>query len=312
MTGSARIHAWKGEAAITLASGSVEATFLPERNLLGVSLRRAGKEFLALPGGVAAYRDRRATGLPLLAPWANRLDATAYRVGRVRVDLEGLDVTTDTGGLPIHGTTWRERWELVRVTTGARTARLRASLTFDRPDQLAAFPFPHRIDVTALVDASGLTIATSLRPIGDRPVPVSFGYHPYLRLPEGRRSHWRLGLPARSHLTLDDRGIPNGEEALEDAEAEPIGARTFDDAYALGPMRSMEVRGPQNRLRVDFEEGYPHLQVYAPPRAQFVCLEPMTAPTNALVKGACPMVAPGEAYAARFSLRPSERPPRKR
>ena len=94
-TASVFVHRWRGEAAITLASGAMSATFLPELNLLGVSLRLAGEEFLALPGGVAAYRARRATGLPLLAPWANRLDGTTYRVGRVRDYLDGLDLTTD-------------------------------------------------------------------------------------------------------------------------------------------------------------------------------------------------------------------------
>jgi len=308
MTASALVHRWRGEAAITLASGPLEATFLPELNLLGVSLRLAGHEFLALPGGVAAYRDRHATGLPLLAPWANRLDGNTYRVGRVRVDLGGLDVTTDGNGLPIHGTTWREAWGITGVTTGARVVRLRANLVYDRPDQLAAFPFPHRIEVTASVDGTALAIETRLRPTADRAVPVSFGYHPYLRLPEGARSEWRLVLPAREHLALDDRGIPTGQQAEEPAEAEPIGTRTFDDAYAVSTPCRTEIREARHRLHVDFDEGYPYLQVYAPPRSRFVCLEPMTAPTNALGTGAHPSVEPGDVYTARFSVRPTTAP----
>ena len=308
MTASALVHRWRDEAAITLASGRLEATFLPELNLLGVSLRLAGEEFFALPGGVTAYRDRRATGLPLLAPWANRLDGTAYRVGRVRVDLGGLDVTSDGNGLPIHGTTWREAWGIAGITTGARIARLRAHLLYDRPDQLAAFPFPHRIEVTASVDGTALAIETSVRPTSDRAVPVSFGYHPYLRLPEGARSGWRLVLPAREHLALDDRGIPTGRQTEESAEAEPIGTRTFDDAYAVSTPCRMEIRGARHGLRVDFDEGYPYLQVYAPARSGFACLEPMTAPTNALGTGSYPSVAPGGVYTARFSLRPTMAP----
>jgi hypothetical protein len=46
------------------------------------------------------------------------------------------------------------------------------------------------------------------------------------------------------------------------------------------------------------------MQVYAPPRKNLVCLEPMTAPTNALKAGTCPMVTPGGTFAARFSIRP--------
>jgi aldose 1-epimerase len=55
---------------------------------------------------------------------------------------------------------------------------------------------------------------------------------------------------------------------------------------------------------VAFEAGYPYAQVYAPADDELIALEPMTAPTNALVAGGpeLPLLAPGEAYAATFSV----------
>jgi aldose 1-epimerase len=309
MTAAVWVHRWRGEAAITLASGELEATFLPELNMLGVSLRLGGEEFLALPGGVATYRRRHATGLPLLAPWANRLDGWAYRVGRVRVSLDGLDLTIDQNGLPIHGTTWRESWNLNAAKARGGTASLQASLAYDRPDQLAAFPFPHELLVAAQVDGRVLSIDTSVRATGDRGVPISFGYHPYLRLPSGRRDRWRLVLPDRKHLELSTGGIPTGRATAEPAEADVVGARTFDDLYELGETRTAELEGPSHRLRMSFVSGYPFMQIYAPPRENFVCLEPMTAPTNALTAGTCPTIQPGGTFAARFSIRPERTRP---
>ncbi len=53
MTSSgARVHRRHGVAAVTLRSGDLEATFVPELNMLGTSLWLGGEEFLALPGGV--------------------------------------------------------------------------------------------------------------------------------------------------------------------------------------------------------------------------------------------------------------------
>jgi galactose mutarotase-like enzyme len=43
--------------------------------------------------------------------------------------------------------------------------------------------------------------------------------------------------------------------------------------------------------------------VYAPAGQPFVCLEPMTAPTNALVTGDHRVVAPGGAFTARYAIR---------
>ena len=44
-----RIGTVEGEAAVTLAAGELEATFLPGLGLLGTSLRHRGEELLALP-----------------------------------------------------------------------------------------------------------------------------------------------------------------------------------------------------------------------------------------------------------------------
>jgi aldose 1-epimerase len=305
MPGSVRVHRWRGVAAVTLASGELQATFVPEMNMLGVSLRLGGDEFLALPGGVGAYRRVRTTGLPLLAPWANRLSRRTYRAGRVRVDLDGLDLYTDPNGLPIHGTmSAQEEWDVSAVSTGDRVARLRAGFEYAGAELVAAFPFPHRLETAIEVDGRSLSVATTIRPSGDRAVPISFGYHPYLRLPGGRRSAWRLLLPRRRHVELDERGIPTGRSAEAPAEGEPIGARTYDDLFELAGDRRLALQHGGRRLGVLFGDGYPYAQVYVPPEAGFACLEPMTAPTNALVTGDYPVVRPGESFTARFSIRP--------
>jgi galactose mutarotase-like enzyme len=43
--------------------------------------------------------------------------------------------------------------------------------------------------------------------------------------------------------------------------------------------------------------------VWVPPGRTFAALEPMTTPTDALVRGKTPLVAPGDAFTARFSIK---------
>jgi aldose 1-epimerase len=296
-----------GEPAVTLAAGQLEASFLPGLGLLGTSLRHRGEELLALPGGVEGYRDGHVTGLPLLAPWANRLPGWRYRAAGVEVDLDGLDLHTDPGGLPIHGTLTAHRgWRLERLAADADRAVLEAGLDYgDWPELLAAFPFPHRLTVTFALQGASLAVTTTLTATGDRPVPVAFGWHPYLRLPGAPRAAWRLLLPFRTHLELDDRGLPTGKAADEPAEAAPVGERTFDDLYVLDAdpaERRLGLEAAGRRLVVGYGDGYDHAQVFAPPGAEFVCLEPMTAPTAALATGATPLVAPGDSFSARFTI----------
>ena len=200
---------FRGEPAIALTAGSTTALFVPRLGMTGVSLRCHGAEHLALPGGLDALRAGRTTGLPLLAPWANRLSQRRYRAAGVEVDLARRRLGVDDNGLPDSRISRRSRW-LVSWTGSqlvANTASLRASIVVDAP----AFPFPHRIEVAATVRDAQLRVDTTIVATGRRPVPVAFGWHPYLRVPGARRSQWRLRLPPRIHRVLDDRGIPNGD-----------------------------------------------------------------------------------------------------
>jgi aldose 1-epimerase len=288
-------------AGVSISSGPLDATFLPQLGMLGSSLRHRGEDLLALPGGLDGYRKGNVTGLPLLAPWANRLGARRYEVDGFVVDLDGLDLTTDEHGLPIHGTmTAQPGWEVVAVSRHSLTAR------FDfgaHPDLLASFPFPHELRIEATVEPTTLRVDTTLVPTGDRPVPVSFGYHPYLCVPGARREDVRLRLPERRHLELDSRQLPTGRAHVEEAEDEPVGTRAFDDLYELVDDRQLALSCAGRRLVLELGDGYDHAQVFTPPGAETVCLEPMTAPVNALVDGRCALATPGTSFTARFSLR---------
>jgi galactose mutarotase-like enzyme len=290
---------FRGQSAITLTAGELSATFLPQLGMTGVSMRCGGREHLALPGGLPALRAGSTLGLPLLAPWANRLARWRYDAAGVDVDLEGLALGTDRNGLPIHGLlVGRPGWRVGRCSTRRGRARLRAAIDVDSP----AFPFPHRIDVAVAAGDRRLTIETTVTPIGDRSVPIAFGWHPYLRLPGTPRHRWRLRLPDRRQVALDALGIPSGGEEAESAEAEPLGRRTFDDLYVLDHDRELALESEDVILSMRAERGYPYAQVWVPSGRPFASLEPMSARTNSLVDGSAALVEPGDSSTASFTL----------
>src|SRR5262245_38989205 len=225
--------------------------------MLGASLTYQGDELLSL-AGVSTYRDGHQTGFPLLAPWANRLAKRQFRVAGVDVDLRRVKLGTDENRLPIHGTlTAAAGWEIVKVEPGLLRAR------FDygaRDDLLKAFPFPHVLELAVRLSGDGLAVHTMLTATGRRRVPVSFGWHPYFRVP-GNRRQWWLELPARRHLELDAKGIPTGRSNRESAERQRLGNRTFDDGYALGRDRQFALESAKRRLEIRFLATYPFGQI---------------------------------------------------
>lgn len=301
--GRASIVTLDGRAALRLVVGATAFTVLPEVGLLGVSLQFREREYLDLRSGAVAALAGHTTGLPLLAPWANRLEDT-WRVGTRSVDLRGLDLHRDATGLALHGTMLgRAGWEL--VSTRTQPASASALFRFDAAacdEVMASFPFPHDLVVGFGVTEGRVTVATSVVPTGTRTVPVSFGWHPYFVLPDVPRDRVRLGLPARHRLVVDDRRLPTGEEVAEPASVARIGDRSFDDGYRLGRDRQVLLASGRRRLGLTLDRHYPFAQVYTPPDSDAIALEPMTAATDALARGTAPLVAPGERFTARFAV----------
>jgi galactose mutarotase-like enzyme len=307
----ARAGEQEGFETVTLRSGEadVEATFVPGAGMVGCSLRHAGEELLEPREGLRAYAEGGSTmGIPLLHPWANRLEGFAYSVGGERVELERGSplVALDPNGLPIHGLLGGSpHWEVRRETADGAGETVVAELDFGAHDDLlAAFPFPHSIEMEIRLAGTTLTISTTVTPTSDAAVPISFGYHPYLRLPGAPRERWEVDLPVRSRLDLDERMIPTGESEPVSFGRAPLADRTFDDGYAeLEPGRPFLAASGAREIQMAFEDGYPFAQVYAPAGGEFICFEPMTAPTNALASGdALPFAQPGESFRAVFAI----------
>lgn len=298
-----RVDQWD---AVELAAGRTSLTVVPELGLLGCSLRHRGGEHLDLHGGAARVATGHTTGLPLLAPWANRLAGDDYAVGRVHVDVAGAPgIHRDGNHLPIHGTMLgRAGWQVLR-----RTASTAAALTaeFDAaaaPEVMASFPFPHRLRVRVVVADGVVDVATTLQATGRRAVPVSFGWHPYFTLPGERAADVRIALPTIDHMVLDERMLPTGRLERRPAATRPLDGDGHDDAYRfVRGQRRLGLHGRRRRLDLEIVSGYGYGQVYAPAGSTVVALEPMTAPIAALGRGQTPMVGPGRASTARFRLR---------
>ena len=130
---------------VTITAGDTVAEFVPAANMVCVSLRVGGVELLDPTHGLQAYADAGKTmGIPLLYPWANRLDHHGYEAAGKRVTLPDPDgrYSLYSDGLPIHGALPGNLvWE---VAEQSRSDRVHARLAWDDPALLELFPFEHR------------------------------------------------------------------------------------------------------------------------------------------------------------------------
>ena len=62
-------------------------------------------------------------------------------------------------------------------------------------------------------------------------------------------------------------------------------------------------------IRFEFLQGWKAIQIYSPENADYVCLEPMTAPTAALSDGeGLECIEPGKIASARFRISVVDQP----
>jgi aldose 1-epimerase len=288
---------------------ALEATFVPAAGMLCCSLRHRGDELLAQNAGVAAYAELGKTmGIPLLYPWANRLADFAYTAAGRTVALPHIlsRVRVDGNGLPIHGVIGGLlKWDLTDASApGAQSLTAHLSWSEKRPELFEVFPFRHDLRYEARLAGGRLEIWVTVHACGADAVPVAFGFHPYLSLPGLPRERWLVELPAMRRLALDANQIPVAPEQPQPARRFELAEREFDDGFeALANPARFELAGGGRRMALEFLEGYPCAQVFAPRAGQFICFEPMTAPTNALRSGTgLRLLAPGERFRAGFAL----------
>ena len=288
---------------------ALRATFVPGAGMICSSLIHRGNELLAQNAGLAAYARRGATmGIPLLYPWANRLADFDYSVGARTVQVPhdpGL-IALDDNGLPIHGVIGgRLEWEMIHAP-GPDGRSLAARLRWDesKPELFAVFPFCHDVRYEARLAGGRLEIELTVEASGADLVPLAFGFHPYLLLPGVPRERWLVELPAMRHLALDREEIPVGREEASRARRFELAEQEFDDGFdGLTEPARFVVAAEDRRLSLEFIRGYGCAQVFAPPSGQFICFEPMTAPTNALRSGnGLRLLSPGESYRAAFAV----------
>lgn len=289
----------------------IVTTFVPQAGMVCCSLVHGAAELLGQREGLDRYvRERGTMGIPFLHPYANRLSEDRLEIAGGVIDvMEAPErLGRDPNGLAIHGLmAGASGWHITNASAGPKGASFCARFDWPREGELwAAFPFPHAVEIDVRLRGRELAIATTITAKGELAVPISYGFHPYFRLPNVPRASWDIEAPVSERVVLDERSLPTGERQPGRVLSGALGMRTFDDVYADIPTGAVfAVAGGGRRIEVEFSYGFPIAVVYAPGDDDVICFEPMTAPTNALIDRPpelC-LLEPGEHHRTRWAVR---------
>ena len=152
-------------------------------------------------------------GIPLLWPYANRLDEQGFYANGTKYSFDTGLGNTGRGAIPIHGyLTNTKEWKLIEAKADATAAWVTCRLDFYRnPRYMKQFPFAHVLTMTYRLADSMLEVRTQIENLSTDPMPVAIGFHPYFQLTDSTRDDWTLSIGARTHWLLNPSLIPTGE-----------------------------------------------------------------------------------------------------
>lgn len=256
-------------------------------------------------------------GMPLLAPFAGRLDQTAFYANGRKYNFD-LELGNVRGPIPIHGfLRGATDWKLVEARADASGAWVANRLDFYRnPQYMKQFPFAHTLTMTYRLENGVLEVRTRIDNLSNEPMPVSLGFHPLFRLTDSTRDDWTVSVGAKTRWSEEvvepiEKSLPN-PRAVRLRELHPS-SNAFSELERDAQGRGVvSVKGRTQQLDVLLGPSYRCVVLWSPdPTSDFIALEPWVAIPYALNlahKGLykeLQSVPPGGMWQESFWIRPS-------
>lgn len=245
---------------------STRLEVVPERGGIITSWQLQGQELLYLD--VERFTHPEMTvrgGIPILFPICGNLPNNTYTH-------QGQTYT-----LKQHGFARDLPWEVTDQSTQTAAA---ITLTLTSQEQTRqVYPFDFQLAFTYQLQGSSLTLKQQYTNLSDEPMPFSTGFHPYFQVADKQRLQFEI--PATQLKNQIDQTVHPFSNQF-DFELDEI-----DAAFRPLTQQSAQAIDQQQRiaLTLDYDSIYSTLVFWTVKGKDFYCLEPWSAPRNALNTG---------------------------
>ena len=280
---------------LTDSAQGVEVSIVPAVGNRVYEMKVHGKNILYFPGAVSDFQQRPGlSGIPFLAPWANRLDEQGFWANGKEYKFN-MTLGNVRGAIPIHGLLSNSPyWHVTQVAADSRSAHVTSKLEFWKyPDMMQQWPFAHEYEMMYSLSGGVLEVRVTVTNLSTEAMPIALGFHPYYRIPDIPRDDWMAHIPARQMVVADDRLIPTGElKAMDLPSPLPLKGHTLDTGFTdlerdADGRAHFSIESAGKKVEAMFGPKYPAAVIWEPPAPQgqtrdFICFEPMTGITDAV------------------------------
>ncbi|NQU97117.1 MAG: hypothetical protein HQ548_05690 [Chloroflexi bacterium] len=267
---------------IVLQNSEIRAVFSPGAGAALRSLRALTDrgEIELLAGGEGPHDPaaaERGTGVPIMAPWPNRILG-----GRLVVDGETFDLPLNQPRHALHGTVWSAPFSGTITATDEEFNVTACRMSIDLVEP---WPFRSTFHVDAAVEGRSLiqTLTIEAAEGERRRFPAGFGWHPFFRRNLGGGDMGVRANVLKEWVTVEDMTAtgetvkPAGKTDLRTGPVPEVGS--LDVCFNIEPESPVVLTWPEITLTLKSSRTLSHLVVFTAPHA--TCVEPQSCTIDA-------------------------------
>jgi galactose mutarotase-like enzyme len=244
---------------IELSDGAARAEIVPARGAIVSRFEVGGTQVLYLDRATLEDSTKNVRGgVPFLFPTAGRLQGDRYRGREMKQ----------------HGFARNMPFTVERRDARSLTLSLVAT-----DETRARFPFEFRVELAISLAGPELRIAQRYQNLGDERMPLHVGFHPYFFVPEADKSRVAIETHAtRAFDNVQKRDVPF---AGFDFLRPEVDLHLHDHGLTRSALR----RPGAPTVEIEASAEFTQWVIWALAGKDFICVEPWTAPGNALNSG---------------------------
>jgi aldose 1-epimerase len=231
----------------------------------------------------------------ILFPFANRIKDGRY-------EFEGnsyqFDINEPDNNNALHGLVYNKTFEVVREDTTETSASVK--LVYHENNTSKGFPYTYAIYLEYVLTESTLDLNVEIKNTDSNTFPFTLGWHPYFFSADLFNSH--LIFDCNKKVELDERNIAIGKAYIENVDSFKIGDQFLDDCFIL-ESKTILFLTPSYILELKTTEEDCFLQLYTPPHANTIAIEPTTGISDSFNNGdGLKILKPNDTYKIAWTL----------
>ena len=235
---------------------------------LGASLQelKLGNKILIEDLTPLDYKNTYASSI--LFPFANRIKDGEYTFNN---ETFSFPVNEPGNNNALHGLVFDKTFEIVKQEVTEHQASL--TLVYNETLESKGFPYTYNIQLEYILKDTTLDLNVSITNTDTKAFPFTLGWHPYFVSKNLYESS--LNFDSNKQLILDERCITTGTKTIENSSVFNIEDKKLDDCFILNS-NEIQFNTPDYKVLINSNSKESFLQIYTPPRANTIAIEPTT------------------------------------